>query len=67
MSERYDWTRPDTLLGRRFTCDLRIVAIGPGPNFLLTLHGDRFVISIEELREIIERGFITEVDDRRGP
>jgi len=58
----YDWTRLDTLLGRRFVCDFQIVAVGPGPQFLLTLNGARYVISVDELRTIIERGFVTEVE-----
>jgi hypothetical protein len=52
------------VLGRRYTSDFRVVAIGPGPKATLLLHGDRFEISLEELHTIVDRGLFAEAWDR---
>jgi hypothetical protein len=48
------------VLGKRFGCNFRVSAIGPGPNAILTLDGDIYTISLAELRVLIERGLISE-------
>jgi hypothetical protein len=52
-----------SVLGRRYACAFRVTAIGPGEQAVLELYGDRFVISLEELHTIIERGLVTEVPE----
>jgi hypothetical protein len=51
------------VLGRRYACDFRVVSIGPGAQATLELHGDRFVLSLEELNTVISRGLVTEVPE----
>jgi hypothetical protein len=52
----------DWLLGRRFTTDFTVVAIGAGtePEAVLLLNGERYAIGLDELQTIIERGFVVE-------
>lgn len=62
---------PETLIGRRFGTDLRVVAITPGDpaddTRTVTVHmqGDAYAISLGELRTLIERGFISELPEGR--
>ncbi len=49
------------VLGRRFGCDLRVAGVGPGPTVLLIMHGATYEMSLDELRTLVERGFIVEL------
>lgn len=61
---------PEKLIGRRFTVDLRVVAIEPGrPDdgermVTVHMHGDRAELSLEELTAMIEAGFLMEIPER---
>lgn len=48
------------VLGRRFGCDFRVIAIGPGATAILEMRGDRFTISLAELRTLVESGLVME-------
>lgn len=54
------------VLGKRYGCDFRVVAIGPGPTAVLVMYGDKYEISLEELETIIERGLVTEIPNHGG-
>lgn len=65
---------PDSLLGKRFEADFRIVGFGPAPSLpgrpgrldhpdrpvILRMRGAKHVISLHELRELIDSGFVVE-------
>jgi hypothetical protein len=50
-----------SVVGKRYSCDFRVRSVGPGHQAILTMHGDSFTISLEELHTIITRGFVVEV------
>jgi len=55
----------EQVLGQRFGCDFRVMAIGPGPIATLLMHGDLFTIGLDELRTVIERGLVQLLPDAR--
>jgi hypothetical protein len=56
------------LVGKRFVTDFRVLAIGAGkngePEATLLMYGDRYLLSVDELEVIIERGLVTEAPER---
>jgi hypothetical protein len=58
----------DRLVGRRFVTDFRILSVGIGrngePEATLLMYGDKYLLSIDELENIIERGLVTEAPER---
>jgi len=57
------------LLGKRFTTDFKVVRLGASPDgdpehpdrpVTLQMHGDRFEISLGELKTIVQNGFVVE-------
>lgn len=53
----------DWLLGRRFVADFVVVQVDPGADrAVLRMRGERYVIGLDELQTIIERGFVVEWD-----
>lgn len=60
---------PERLIGRRFTCDLRVAAVAPGPPgdgsriVTLWMHGERAEISLAEFSQLVESGFVMEVPE----
>jgi hypothetical protein len=59
---------PSRLVGKRFVTDFRILAIGLGakgePEATLVMYGDTYLLSVDELEVIIERGLVTEAPER---
>lgn len=62
---------PETLIGRRYACDLRVVAIAPGAAddgsrvVTVYMYGDRYELSLEEFSSLVESGLLTEMPDGR--
>lgn len=49
------------VLGRRFACDFFVAGVGPGPVAILEMRGRRYTITLDELRTLVERGFVVEL------
>lgn len=60
----------DYLLGKRFVTDFQVVAVSgqadPEQTATLNMYGERYVISLDELATIIERGFVVEAGARES-
>lgn len=60
---------PEALIGMRFVCDLRVVAITPGHpadgTRVVTVHmyGDRYELSLDEFSSLVEAGLLTEMPE----
>jgi len=60
---------PHELIGKRFTADFRVVGIRDGASeeqmaVEIHLYGDRYELSVRELRALVESGLVTEVPER---
>lgn len=63
-----NWKDPDWLLGRRFGCSFRVIGFRPIPaggqpedrRAVLRLRGEKYELSLGELRTLIERGLVVE-------
>ena len=51
-----------SVLGKRFTTDFIVVALGPGSIAILSLHQGLYEISIAVLRTLVERGMVSQID-----
>ena len=66
------WRETDWLVGRRYVADFRVAVIGDRPpggreedrECVLHMYGERYVISLGELRTLIEAGLVTEAPER---
>ena len=62
---------PERLIGKRFSADFRVEAVGVQPYTEETLvvlyqHGERVELSLGELSALIESGFAVELPDMEG-
>lgn len=66
---------PERLVGRRYVCDLRVVAVAPqrvddptGGERVVTIHqyGDRAELSLEEFSALVESGLLVEMPEKKG-
>jgi hypothetical protein len=57
---------PQDLVGRRFVTDFRVIKVADDEDqtVTLTMYGETYQISLEELQTLIDAGFITEAPDR---
>ena len=61
---------PEKLIGKRYTCEFRVVEVEPGPPGLgtrqitLYMYGEKYTLSLEEVSTLIETGFVMEVEER---